>query len=378
LAWLVSGCDSSRPAPTAAPGEPLPGLTSAHIREFQAGRALFQRTFSATEGLGPTFNEPRCVSCHDVPTIGGAGADDVRKATRFDNGRCNLLLEQGGDMFQTQVTDALRSGGFGAEAVPRGATVGLIVAPALYGAGLIEAVPDETILDRADPDDANQDGISGRPGISSDGRVGRFGWKASFATITHFVQSALHGEMGLTTRAFPNESPIGPHSLPSGSDPTPDPEIDDTSVGELASFVRLLAPAASDSASAAARDSIREGRRVFEQLGCDDCHRPELRTRAGEVEPMSRKRVALYSDLLLHDMGPENASICTSGAEPSEWRTAPLMGLHLRVRYWHDGRAHSAESAIRAHGGEAARARDQFMVLTEQQRAVLFSFLGSL
>jgi CxxC motif-containing protein (DUF1111 family) len=375
---MLCACDSPSPAPVARPGEPLPDLTQAQLRTVEEGRALFTRTFTVAEGVGPTFNEPRCVSCHDLPTPGGAGADPVRKATRFADGRCELLLEQGGDMLQNQVTEALRERGFGPEAPPPGSVISEVMPPALYGAGLVEAIPDEAILEHADPDDRDGDGISGRPGPAEGGRVGRFGWKAGFATVRDFVGSAFLGEMGLTTPGFPQEAPIGPHALPAGVDPAPDPELDEETVGRVVEYVRMLALPAPTPLSPATRDSLAEGARVFERLGCAACHVPELRTGDSDVEALGNRRVALYSDLLLHDMGEENASICAPGAEPAEWRTAPLAGLRLRLKFWHDGRARSPESAIRAHGGEGAPARDRFIVLTEAERSALLRFLASL
>lgn len=376
---IVCGCDPAKPAATAGAGEPLPGITDAQRRDFEAGRQIFTRSFTAAEGLGPTFNEVRCASCHDLPTLGGAGADGVRKATRFADGRCDLLVEGGGDLLQTQVTAALRERGYDVEAVPPAATaVASIMPPALYAAGLIDAIPADAILEQADPDDADGDGISGRHGGSQDGRVGRFGRKAGFATVRDFVENAFLGEMGLTTPGSPNEHRIGGHPLPAGSDPAPDPELDDRVVDQVTQYVRLLAPPSPDATSAAARDSILAGRRIFDRIGCARCHRPELRTASNDLEPLRRRRVALYSDLLLHDMGPENASICAPGAQPAEWRTTPLLGLRLRIGFWHDGRAQSVESAISAHGGEGARARDLFSILAESQRSLLLRFLESL
>jgi CxxC motif-containing protein (DUF1111 family) len=375
---LALGCEVPR-ADSALPGEPFPSLSDAQRQEFAAGRASFVRTFTPAEGVGPTFNEPRCASCHDLPTIGGAGADAVRKVSRFVDGRCDLLVEHGGDMLQSQMTEALREHGFEIERVPVRATASTsLMAPALYGAGLVETVPDAVILAGADPEDANGDGISGKPGVTADGRIGRFGWKAGFASIRDFVGNAFLGEMGLTSVAFPHEESISGHSLPPESDPVPDPELDAKIVDEVVQYVRLLAPPAPDPASAATLDSLVAGRRVFDGIGCADCHTPEVRSGNSDVEALRQRRVSLYSDLLLHDMGPENASICAAGAAPSEWRTMPLMGLRLRVSLWHDGRAQSIEGAIRAHGGEAANARDRFSALAQPDRNFLLRFLASL
>lgn len=376
-ALLACARDSVPPAERAAPGEPFASLTDAQLGEFVAGRAQFQRVFTPEEGLGPTFNESSCVFCHDLPVPGGSGADPVRKATRFADGTCDLLAEHGGDMLQTQLTPLARELGFDVEPIPAMANgVGMIVPPALFGAGLIDAIPDDVILERADPDDADGDGISGRPGTARDGAVGRFGWKATFATLHGFVENALLGEMGLTTAGFPEELPLGAERLPAAADPVPDPEIPSDIVDGLVRYLSLLAPPAPPSAPSS--DSLEAGLQLFRRIGCADCHTPSMTTGPHELEPLNRKIVSLYSDLLLHDMGPENASVCATGAGPSEWRTPPLIGVGLRHQLMHDGRAHSVDAAIRAHGGEAAGARDRFMVLTDADRGLLLRFLGAL
>lgn len=384
LGWTVAAlvlaagaCDRTVPAATAGPGEPIPGITAAERQEFLAGLALFTNAFSPADGLGPTFNENRCASCHDLPANGGSGADAVRKVTRFADGRCDLLAAHGGDMLQSQITDALRAHGFDVEGVPAMANaVTGVMPPPLFGAGFIDAIPDAAILRHADPEDADGDGISGRAGVAGGERLGRFGWKANFATVRDFVENALLTEMGLTTAGFPEEMPIGAHPLPDGSDPVADPEIDAALVDRLTTYVRLLAPPATDTAAAA--PEVRAGRAVFDRIGCAACHRPETRTAESAPPPFGGRTLALYSDLLLHDMGPENAGVCAVHAGPSEWRTPPLMGLRFRVNLWHDGRASSVDGAIRAHGGEGARARDAFTVLTDAERTALLRFLGSL
>ena len=288
-------------------------------------------------------------------------------------------MESGGDLFQTQVTEELRARGIQPEAVPSNATaVALVSAPALYGIGLVEAIPEQAILSRADPEDRDRDGISGRAGTAVEGGLGRFGRKATFRTLKHFVEGAAIGEMGLTSAAYPAEESIGGQPLPDGVDGRAEPELDTTQINLLKAFVRFLAVPAPDTATAAARDSINVGRKVFTRLACDRCHTPEMQTGPSEIDAFDRRRLQLYSDLLLHDLGPENLSICAQGAGPSEWRTTPLMGVGLRIRMWHDGRAHSLEAAIRAHGGEAAASRDKFIVLSDLEKLQLIRFLRSL
>ena len=373
------GCERADDVPFAQAGEAWPGLSAEALREFQAGRALFDRQFTPEEGLGPTFNDRRCSSCHDLPVIGGFGSDPVRKATRFENGVCDLLVEDGGDMFQTSVTPALRARGFDAESIsPRANAIASITAPALFGVGAIEAIPDSVIAERADPDDRNGDGISGRIGRSFDGRLGRFGRKATFATLSSFVEGALSGEMGLTSHGFPEELGVGRQPLPPGVDSAAEPEVDSAAVALLTTFVRLLAVAAPDTVATTARDTVFSGERLFYQIGCARCHVPRLKTGPNQVRALDRREVPLYSDLLLHDLGPGMASVCAPHAGPSEWRTTPLMGLGGRDRLLHDGRTRRVEAAIEAHGGEGQGSREHFRMLSPEDQARLLRFLQTL
>jgi len=117
---------------------------------------------------------------------------------------------------------------------------------------------------------------------------------------------------------------------------------------------------------------------VFVRVGCANCHVPALRTGDSPIPALRRKEVAAYSDLLLHDMGPEGADICFGLATPSEFRTEPLMGLRLMTRFLHDGRAATPEEATELHGGEGARSRDLFRALPPRERAALVAFLKTL
>lgn len=378
---LVAACRDAGPDVTAAPGVPLPGLSAADLARFNAGRALFQHAFAPADGLGPLFNEDRCSSCHDLPAIGGTGVETEMKATRYlPPGPCDLLQAQGGDVFQDRATPALRARGVEREPVPPSATGRARVdPPALFGLGLAAAIPDETILARQDPRDANKDGVLGRAGRTSDGAVGRFGQKADHATLKDFVESALRNEMGLTTSRYPADQGVDGAPLPRGVDPAPDPEIGDAQVDVLVAFVRFLAPPAPETpATAAERDSVRRGRQVFYEIGCATCHLPEMRTGPSEEAALNRVTVALYSDLLLHDMGAGLADVCGPDASPSEFRTARLLGLRYRTRYLHDGRAATLDDALRLHGGEAGAARDRSAKLGYADRAYLFKFLSSL
>ena len=363
-------------------GEPLPDLTAAELARFDAGRALFNKVYTPEEGLGPLFNENQCSACHTDPSSGGTtGFERIVKATRYvAPDSCDLLIDDGGENIRSRVTPLAASQGVGAQQVPASATeTGRFAPTALFGLGLVEAIPDDVIVARADPDDADGDGISGRAGRAHDGRLARFGRKADFATIEAFTESALQLEMGITTPSRPHEGVVHRASPSNHVDPAPEPEATPQVVELLSTFVRLLAaPERAEPRSTAHGDSVRAGRRLFERVGCTSCHVPSMRTGAHDIAALSEREVALYSDLLLHDMGPALSSVCGPSATPSELRTAMLMGLRHRAFYLHDSRTADLREAILTHGGEAARAREEFARLPWIQQEILLLFLKSL
>jgi CxxC motif-containing protein (DUF1111 family) len=381
LAATSTSCRRPAEPVAAEPGSPLPGLPDSLRARFVAGLSLFDKVYTPEEGLGPLFNENQCSACHTSPASGGTGGfERVVKATRFlGPGRCDPLTASGGENVRTQATPALKTRGIQAETIPPQATeVGYFTAPALFGLGLVEAIPEAALVSRADPDDRDGDGISGRAARTKDGRLGRFGRKAEFATLRDFVESALRLEMGLTTRASDRETWNG-QPVPRGTDPLPEPEVPPATVDLLADFVRFLAPPAPiPPRSRAQRDTLEAGRRIFHSLGCPSCHVPAMQTGPNPIAALDRKTVALYSDFLLHDMGPGLANTCGFDASPSELRTASLAGLSVRDRFLHDGRALDLRDAILAHGGEAEPAREAFARLSWLAQEYLIRFLRSL
>jgi CxxC motif-containing protein (DUF1111 family) len=377
VACATSGDDAG-----GAPGTPLPGLRPQEVASFDGGRALFEKVFAAEDGLGPLFNENQCSACHTVPASGGtSGFERVVKATRFGGpGACDLLTQDGGQNVRTQATPQLKAHGIERQPVPTGATeIGRFTPPSLFGLGLIAEIPEAAILAHADPDDTDRDAISGRVGRALDGRLARFGRKAEFATIAEFVESALQLEMGLTTPRAPEELVPRTITVRQDVDLGDDPEIDQASVDLLTAFVRFLnAPAPATPRSPAHNDSIAAGRRVFTELRCSACHIPSMRTGRSEIDALDRKTISLYSDLLLHDMGPGLTNVCTPSAAPTELRTEMLMGVRHRDRLLHDGRTSDLREAILAHGGEAQRARDAFARLSWSRQEYVLKFLRSL
>ena len=397
----VAACDTN--APTGAPpttnvpalateavlipaalGNALRLLTTAQRRQFEVGRAMFQTEFTPETGLGPLFNAVSCASCHEQPVVGGGGSieeggEDVElHATAFHGGttQCDDLAAVGGQVIQKQLTPAFSAyTGLTAEPIPAAATdSGHRTTPDLFGFGLLDAVPDAEILARADPLDRNGDGISGRPNRTADGRLGRFGRKAQAATLREFNADAFVMEMGVTNPLNQTEQTIGGLPLPPGIDPLPEPEISLAQLDAVDAFVRFLAPPPRALLGLLGA----RGAFVFSRIGCASCHTPVLVTGPNPVRALRFKAVPAFTDLLLHDMGPDLADICLGQAQPAEFRTEPLMGLRFATTFLHDGRAATISQAIDLHDGEGLAARNRFVRLTTFERAALLKFLGSL
>lgn len=359
------------------PGGPLPGLHADELERFEKGRAAFGRVFTPETGLGPLFNANSCAECHEEPFVGGVGDEvEVHASAVLPDGACDLLLDAGGPVYQQQVTPALREAlGITEEPIPDRATArARRSTPDILGFGLLDAIPDAAILARADPDDRNGDGISGRPNRFFDGRLGRFGRKAFLPTLREFNAGAFPIEQGITNPAAPDEGSIGGRPIPPGVDPVPEPEITAEEAGLVDDFVRFLAPPAPEGGV-----FVRlRGRALLARVGCAACHVPRLSTGDHAVAALRHRPIAAYTDLLLHDMGPDLADICFGEATPSEFRTEPLMGLRFSEVFLHDGRAKTIRQAIELHGGEAASARDRFGLLSEKDRKALLEFLAGL
>ena len=358
----------------------MPGLSDQALARFESGRALFDRVFSVDEGTGPLFNENQCSACHTFPATGGTGEQLVIKATRrLEDGTCDILASEGGENLRRQATPALARLGIERDTLPSAtADIATFAVPFLFGLGAADLVPEQALLDAADPDDLDGDGISGRVGRTPDGRVGRFGRKADVATLHDFTHLALFNEMGITTTVHGSERGPNGAPLPDGVDPAPDPELGDDSANLITDFVRMLAPPPRPAPDPDAAAAIAHGEALFAATGCAACHTPHVTTGPSRLAPLDRVRAPLYSDLLLHDLGPAMASTCAPGATESEYRTAPLLGLGARRSYLHDLRAFSLERAVEWHGGEGESARRAFEALPIADRQALLRFLRSL
>lgn len=374
IACLLAAC--ADPPSGVELDDPLPGLTPEELARFERGEVLFEREFTPEQGLGPLFNAEGCATCHSEPTDGGAGPIRERHVSGpGPSGACDLLLALGGPVLQQRATPALAALGILDEPLPTSTSgVGLRSTPDVFGFGLLDAIPDATVLARADPDDRDGDGISGRAHLLPGGHVGRFGRKAAVPSLRAFNEGAVLFEMGLTTSALPEENSLAGAALPPGVDPTPEPEMPDADVAALDDYVRFLAPPA----PAPLDREGRAGEELFTRIGCATCHVPSLFTGPHAVRALAHRELRAYTDLLLHDLGPENADLCFLDASASEFRTEPLMGLRHMTRFLHDGRAASVEDAIGAHGGEATASRAAFLALEERERRALLAFLASL
>ena len=378
LALLLWGCKTPTPP---ALGEPLADLTSDQTAQFLAGKKAFQRAFEPKDGLGPLFNANSCGECHEDPVLGGAGDEVEVHAARFGAPKsCDPLFHEGGPVIQQDATPLLRALGIQKEQIPPSATAqARRSSPPLFGFGLVDAIPDATLLSHEDPHDENRDGIFGRANRTIDGRVGRFGRKAAVANLLEFNAGAYPQEMGITTPLSPVEETINGKPVPPETDPAPDPELSLEDVELATAFTRFLAPPPQQLfKNSADRDLAARGKKLFESLNCAVCHVPTMKTGPSAIKALDRKDVALYSDLLLHAMGSNLADICLDQAHPSEFRTEMLMGLRFRETFLHDGSAKTVQEAIERHDGEARRSRDKFKSLNEKDKKALLKFLETI
>ncbi len=358
------------------PFEMLPSDLSAI---FARGEEAFMKDYTIEEGLGPIFNQSSCVGCHPG---NGRGIPDLA-LIRFSMGH-NLLLDMGGPQLQDKTIP-----GVPYETLPMGVDKSTRLPPPVFGMGLIENIPVETILSYADPDDEDGDGISGRPhwvtvpdfvptteiGGGPGNQLGRFGRKASVSSLVQQTATAFQQDIGITNNFLQEEpSDVG--------DTVPDPEVERSTVMDIVFFLRLLSPPPHGEIT----EEVKRGDTMFNKIGCATCHVPTMQTGPSPIDALNQVNVNIYSDFLLHDMGEELADNRPDGdATGREWRTAPLWGTRLIAEFLggtpfflHDGRATTLEGAIRAHGGEAQNTKEAFFNLSEPDQQAIITFLNSL
>ncbi len=361
-------------------GDPLPGLTPSQISDFNAGKTEFTDSESVQSGLGPIFNRDSCAACHSAPAVGGSSQILVTRFGRVNNTTFDPLTSLGGSLLQERAISPE-----GLEHIPQQANVTAHrQTTPLFGLGLIEAIPDATILKgvRKTP----VDGVLGRVSQVADvatGKtlVGRFGWKGQQATLLAFAGDAYLNEMGITNRLFPNENaPNGNAALLKKLDKVADPEdqIDaktgKAGIDKLADYMRFLAPPVAQPLNA----STTFGAKIFNDIGCTNCHTPAMTTGPNSISALNSQTILLFSDLLLHDMGSLGDGIGQGTANGNEMKTPPLWGLRASGPYLHDGRAPTVDAAIRGHDGEARNSRGRYLQLTPDQQNLLVQFLLSI
>lgn len=261
------------------------------------------------------------------------------------------------------------------------------IASPMIGLGLLAAIKEDELKAQEDPEDRNGDGISGRLNRvwshdQNDIAIGRFGWKAGQPTIEQQNLAAFHGDLGVTSTLFIEQNCQAVQhdckALIHGGSP------------ELTEYVHKQVNFYSHNLAVPVRrqtdsPAIQRGEHIFYKLGCAACHRPTWTTGPAKHSWLSQQTIHPFTDLMLHDMGPELADGRDEFlATGSEWRTPPLWGLGLsaivagQAFYLHDGRARSILEAILWHGGEAAASRNAVQQLTTEERQALLAFLHSL
>ncbi len=416
------------------PGNPLPGLTAAQLALFAAGQAEFVAAEGIKDGLGPRMNLDSCGGCHAQPASGGTspavnpqvafaslngmdnalpsfidrtGHGPVREA-RFvknadgspDGGVHSLFTIQG---YMPDATGCTMAQPDFATAVRNGNVIFRIPTP-VFGAGLIEQIPDSAIQANQASNAATKQalGIKGRPNIvlsgsaisgqpnhnGNDGTTARFGWKAQNKSLLLFSGEAYNVEMGITNDLFQTERDESPGCQFAT---TPNDTVNAnalTAIEEFSVFMRFLAPPTPSANFPGVATSIAKGKGLFSSVGCDQCHTPKLTTGNSAIAALSNKPAYLYSDLLIHDMGPGLADGISQGqAGPTEFRTAPLWGLGQRIFLLHDGRTSDLLDAIEEHqsgstrnqnASEANTVISRFNSLSESDKQNLLNFLRSL
>ena len=431
----------------AGAGTPLKGLTPDEAAFFQDGQARFADvevvTKGANNGLGPRFNSNQCLSCHSQPNAGGSSpARNPQLEIATLNGAKNTVpwfITQSGpirearfkrdpngasdgevhDLFViTGRTDAPGCNIAQPDFLPAGdpltgqggnRNIIFRIPTPVFGAGLIEAIPDSAILANMASDATMKSslGISGHANAhlsgnvnrsANDGTITRFGWKAQNKSLLMFAGEAYNVEMGISNQLFPQERDETPGCL---FNATPEDTLNFTTtpptpgnsntavisdIEAFANFMRMLAPPT----PAPATPSSESGRSTFAKIGCAQCHTPSLTTgnmiaSGSSTIPsaaLSHQTANLFSDLLVHHMGEGLADgITQGGAGPDEFRTAPLWGVGQRVFFLHDGRTTNLVEAIRAHrsrGSEANKVIERFNKLSTQEQQEIIDFLRSL
>jgi CxxC motif-containing protein (DUF1111 family) len=401
-------------------GGPLPGLTTKELKFFESGLDEFQEAEGVSGGLGPRFNSDSCSSCHLQPAVGGTSPSvNPQVAVATLNGAINTVpffITLNGPVREARFKrnpNGTRDGGVHNLYVITGRTdapgcditqpdfnaaasadnlIFRIPTP-VFGAGLIELIDDSAILANKSANSTAKQllGISGHENREGNaGTITRIGWKAQNKSLHIFSGEAYNVEQGVTNEMFQQERDETPscrfNGLPEDTVnfelTQPQKVISD--VVQFANFMRFLAPPT----PAPATPSTTNGLSLFNSIGCAHCHTPSLTTASSTTAALSNKVANLFSDLLVHHMGPGLADDVIQGiAGPDEFRTSPLWGVGQRLFFLHDGRTSDLKQAILEHkspgnaqfpASEANAVIDNFNGLTEVQKQDILNFLRSL
>ena len=407
---------------------PAPNLSTAALAKHLEGDVEFEAVFVTAPavvnpGLGPIYNNISCINCHSRDGRGRPpGVDEGLVSLLF-----RLSLPKAEDSvagkpptpvpgFGTQlnnraIVEANPEGTVKIEyteqtlttadgtrvhlrhpnytltetyqPLPENVEVSPRVAPAVFGLGLLEAIPENAILAYADEADIDGDGISGKPNyvwdvVAQRYTLGRFGWKANQPTLLQQVAAAYNDDMGITTSLFFVENSAGQSQL---TEHGVTPEVSDEILEVVTFYVQTLAVPARRNVD---DPQVKQGEQLFAEAQCASCHVPTLRTGVlTGVPSVSNQTIHPYTDLLLHDMGPRLADNRPDfHASGSEWRTPPLWGIGLVKRvnghtnFLHDGRARDLVEAILWHGGEAEASRQTVKQMSKAERDALIAFLS--
>lgn len=416
-------------------GLSAPEMSSEDRRIFERGDSFFTKNWvsapastDARDGLGPTYNALACSSCHafdgrgappdptgadanlgllyrlsvpgNDPVTGANNGDPTYGGQLQDNANIDVPAEgqmlityspiEGtyGDGSSYELSDphyAVTRLAFGP--LSDEVMIGPRLGPQVIGMGLLGDIPDADLLAAADPDDTNDDGISGRVNMVWDGRldqlvIGRFGWKANVATVEQQVAGAFSGDIGITSALHPDQNCPAVQVLCNEAISGGEPELTDDRLASVTFYNRTLSvPAMRDVED----EQVQRGFDLFVEFGCASCHTVTQRTLESDLDVLDNQTFHPYTDLLLHDMGDGLADGRPDfDATGSEWRTPPLWGVGLidevnGERFLlHDGRARTFEEAILWHGGEAADAAEQFRLADLGDREALLAFLEAL
>ena len=419
---------------------PAANLSPSRRLDFSVGNSFFRNpwviapaTTTARDGLGPLFNTNACQNCHikdgrghppgadalsaasllvrlslpasaeqakiierlgvvPEPTYGGQLQDMANPGVaaegkvRFSYSPQKVRFADGHEVELRRPHLQISQLGYGP--LHPDTQFSARIAPPMIGLGLLEAIPEAALLANADPEDADGDGISGRPNRVWDDALqrsvlGRFGWKAGQPNLNQQNAHAFAGDMGLTSALVPQDDCSERQADCRTAADGGSPEVSDSILASVLFYSRNLGVPARRGVD---DPQVLAGKGLFHQAGCQGCHTPTFTTAADAAEPeLASQTIRPYSDLLLHDMGEGLADhrpeFLASGRE---WRTPPLWGIGLteavngHTQFLHDGRARNLLEAILWHGGEAEAARQEVLSFDAEQRAALLAFLNSL